>query len=156
MTSSPKPDDSDISARLTWIEYRLARLESIQARQPLVPGGYVNEIGEQFKTQIDNLLDRRIERFGDRLEARIDRFGDSLSESFAGSSDKLSAKINELSDSLKARFDKSDARLDEFCDQLDKFGDSFEAKLDLILELSAKIDWTKYRKLQLEQDKSDD
>jgi hypothetical protein len=72
------------------------------------------------------------------LEARIDRFGDSLSESIAGSSDKLSAKIDELGNALKARFDESDA------------------KLDLILELSAKIDWTKYRKLQLEQDKSDD
>jgi hypothetical protein len=142
MTPSPKPDDSDISARLDWIEYRLARLESIQARQPLVPGGYVNEIGEQFKTQIDNLLDRRIDRFGDRLEARIDRFGDrlearidrfgdSLSELFAGDSDKLSAKIDEL-------------------------GNSLEAKLDLLIELSAKIDWTKYRKPQLEQDNSDD
>ncbi len=136
MTPSLEPDDSDIFARITWIEYRLARLESIQARQPIVPR--VNEIGERFKTTLDNLLDRRIDRFGDRLEARIDRFGDSLSELFAGSSDKLSAKINEL-----------DAKID-------KFGDSLEAKLDLILELSAKIDWTKYRKTQLEQDKSDD
>jgi uncharacterized coiled-coil protein SlyX len=129
MTSSPE-DDSDILARLAQAESRLARLESIQARQPLVPGGYVNEIGEQFKTQIDNLLDRRIDRFGDRLEARIDRFGESLE----GSSDKLSAKIDELD----ASFDRLDA------------------KLDLLIELSAKIDWTKYRKLQLEQDKSDD
>jgi hypothetical protein len=144
MTLSPE-DDSDILARLAQAESRLARLESIQARQPLVPGSYVNEIGEQFKTTLDNLLNRRIDRFGDRLEARIDRFGDSLSESLEGSSDKLSAKIDELGNSLKARFDLSDvsfARLD--------------AKLDLILELSAKIDWTKYRKLQLEQDKSDD
>jgi hypothetical protein len=110
MTLSPE-DDSDIFARLAQAE----------SRQPLVPGGYVNEIGEQFKTQIDNLLNRR-----------IDQFGDSLSESFASSSDKLSAKIDELGNSFKARFDLSDVRFD--------------------LELSAKIDWTKHRKSQLNQD----
>jgi hypothetical protein len=119
MTLSPE-DDSDIFARLAQAE----------SRQPLVPGGYVNEIGEQFKTQIDNLLNRR-----------IDQFGDSLSESFASSSDKLSAKIDELGNSFKARFDLSDVRFDRL-----------DAKLDLILELSAKIDWTKHRKSQLNQD----
>jgi hypothetical protein len=62
MTPSPEPDDSDILARLAQAESRLARLESIQARQPLVPGGYVNEIREQFKKTIDDLLNRRIDQ----------------------------------------------------------------------------------------------
>jgi hypothetical protein len=66
MTSSQEPDDRDIFARLAQIEYRLARLESIQARQPLVPGSYVNEIGEQFKTTLDNLLGTRDE-YAERL-----------------------------------------------------------------------------------------
>jgi hypothetical protein len=123
MTPSPE-DDSDILARLAQIESRLARLEFIQARQPLVPGGYVNEIGEQFKTTLDNLLGTRNEyaenRFNTRREARQDE-----------------AKSKARQD--KAAEDK--ARQDETM-----------RKLDLILELIEKIDWTKHRKSQLNQD----
>jgi hypothetical protein len=92
---------------------------------------------DAFQVGFDR-LDALLEGSFSRLESRIDKFGDSLSDSFAGSSD-------ELRNLLDARFDLSDTRFDES-----------DAKLDLILELSAKIDWTKYRKLQLEQDKSDD
>jgi hypothetical protein len=139
MTPSPEPDDSDIFARLAQIEYRLARLESIQARQPLVPGGYVNEIGEQFKTQIDDLLGTRDEYAENRFNTRREARQEEEAESKARQEEEAESKARQD----KAAEDK--ARQDETM-----------RKLDLILELIEKIDWTKYRKTQLEQDNSDD
>jgi hypothetical protein len=70
---------------------------------------------------------------------------DATIEDYQVGFDRLSAKLGELRGSVEGSFERLDAKID-------KFGDSLEAKLDLLIELSAKIDWTKHRKSQLNQD----
>jgi hypothetical protein len=66
---------------------------------------------------------------------------DATIEDYQVGFDRFSAKLAELRGSVEGSFERLDAKID-------KFGDS----LDLLIELSAKIDWTKHRKSKLNQD----
>jgi hypothetical protein len=69
MTQSGEPNERDIFTRVAELEYRLTRIENIQAQieQTIAPGGYITDAFERVVDRIDEVEDRLSARMDERF-----------------------------------------------------------------------------------------